>query len=443
MILRAPTLFLVLTISAFTYADRCRESVAVLGSESGNGSESESVTRDVLIREMALFYSEVLQDRTLLPVFELRLQEMATIERISPETLREEIEVLASNPTVQRDLREEREEQKARERSRLYLALEPYLARLGRADREVIERELLVPGLVTPLSTGEVAFHFRGKHRFKIGNENFYGEREGAMKSHSFGPKNSFAVGQVPVTQLMYLLAALGEEGVDATPSDEAGVPGKIVLHLKGGTYAIQPNHPVVIVSLENARAHARRISKIVGEKYRLPNEIEWEFASRAGSETKYHFGDNPDQLGAYAWYGQNSGGQSHEVGQLQPNGYGLYDTLGNVLEWTSSEGFEAFPPFGAPPSNVTYSVVRGGDSRTPAQGVRSSYRARAAPQHGYRVIGFRLKRELRSDSQSIQAFAFGEPSRLQELRNRYLQTLRTAYRKMAGRLNVFRGTEK
>ena len=67
---------------------------------------------------------------------------------------------------------------------------------------------------------------------------------------------------------------------------------------------------------------------------YRLPTEAEWEYACRAGSISKYFFGDNENELEKFAWYSKNSKGAYHKVGQLQPNAFGLYDMLGNVAEW-------------------------------------------------------------------------------------------------------------
>ncbi|MHC4167776.1 MAG: SUMF1/EgtB/PvdO family nonheme iron enzyme [Planctomycetota bacterium] len=92
------------------------------------------------------------------------------------------------------------------------------------------------------------------------------------------------------------------------------------------------PEHPMYYVSW----AEAAEFCKKLGRKFRLPTEAEWEYACRAGSRTRFHYGDDPNEseLSQYAWWWDNSDGQTHPVGQKKPNAWGLHDAHGNVREW-------------------------------------------------------------------------------------------------------------
>ena len=70
------------------------------------------------------------------------------------------------------------------------------------------------------------------------------------------------------------------------------------------------------------------------GAGYRIPTDVEWEHACRAGAKTSYHFGDQEEDLPPHAWHKVNCEGRTHGVGKLQPNAFGLYDMHGNVREW-------------------------------------------------------------------------------------------------------------
>jgi formylglycine-generating enzyme required for sulfatase activity len=156
------------------------------------------------------------------------------------------------------------------------------------------------------------------------------------------------------------------------------------------------PNRPVERVSWEDAQAFIGHLNTREGHtRYRLPTEAEWEYAACAGSTTLYYFGDDSSRLGEYAWYGENAGGQTHPVGTLQPNAWGLYDMHGNVWEWVqdwySTYTTEAVTdPQG--PASGSSRVLRGGSWSDGAWHCRSAYRD-CAPGYRSDNLGFRLLR--------------------------------------------------
>jgi formylglycine-generating enzyme required for sulfatase activity len=152
---------------------------------------------------------------------------------------------------------------------------------------------------------------------------------------------------------------------------------------------------PVERVSWDDAKEFLRKLNQANdGFIYSLPSEAQWEYAARAGT-TGLWAGD----LEAMGWYGQNSSGKTHPVGQKQPNAFGLYDMHGNVKEWC--EGWygpysagDVTDPIGA--STGKYRVLRGGSYGNSAGYTRSAFRFGDAPEGSDSWSGFRLLGRLK-----------------------------------------------
>jgi formylglycine-generating enzyme required for sulfatase activity len=133
-----------------------------------------------------------------------------------------------------------------------------------------------------------------------------------------------------------------------------------------------------------------------------LPSEAEWEYAARAGTGVRWSFGDDESRLALHAWFAGNSGGQTHPVGQLQPNGFGLYDMHGNVWEWIEDcyrESYHGAPTNGSAwaSSDCNSRVLRGGSWLKFPYDLRSAARYRSAPAYRDRYSGFRVARTITS----------------------------------------------
>ncbi len=129
---------------------------------------------------------------------------------------------------------------------------------------------------------------------------------------------------------------------------------------------------------------------------YRLPTEAEWEYACRAGTRTRWSFGDEQSELDRFAWYGGNSGLQPQPVGRKEPNPWGLHDLHGNVWEWVE----DRYGPYSAGPqidptgpTTGNFRAFRGGSYLNVPRALHSAHRVGFEPARRDGGCGFRCVR--------------------------------------------------
>ena len=209
---------------------------------------------------------------------------------------------------------------------------------------------------------------------FYMGSE----ESDDEKPVHKVKIKNPFYLGTYPVAQREWKAV------MRSNPSDFKG-----------------DDLPVEGVPWDNVQEFIMKLNeKEDTDKYRLPSEAEWEYACRAGTTTRYSFGDSKSELDDYAWYDKNSGSKTHLVGQKKPNPWGLYDMHGNVHEWVQDEWHDSYD--GAPTDGSAWEsgdgasrVIRGGGWRRRAGDCRPADRGRLDPRNRGLSLGFRLLQEL------------------------------------------------
>jgi formylglycine-generating enzyme required for sulfatase activity len=160
---------------------------------------------------------------------------------------------------------------------------------------------------------------------------------------------------------------------------------------------------PVINVSWNDAVAYTEWLSRKSRQRYRLPTDAEWEYAARASTGTRFWWGDEAGEVRANCegcgslWDGE----QTARVGRFPPNGFGLYDTAGNVFEWVHDCYDSSFADAPADGSALDKPgcgkrVIRGGAWSFPATEIRSANRWRDFPTRHSDDTGFRIVRELR-----------------------------------------------
>ena len=172
-------------------------------------------------------------------------------------------------------------------------------------------------------------------------------------------------------------------------------------------------DYPAVYISWHDAQKFIRRLNMEADSNvYRLPTEAEWEYACRAGTTTRWSFGDDESQLTHYAWYDSNAKdvdkNYAHKVGKKRANPWGLYDIHGNVTEWVqdlNQADYYTESPTVDPTGPATGSsrVARGGAIGNLARGVWSVDRGGNTPDFRGYYTGFRLLRQVNAFGKDMQ----------------------------------------
>jgi formylglycine-generating enzyme required for sulfatase activity len=157
---------------------------------------------------------------------------------------------------------------------------------------------------------------------------------------------------------------------------------------------------PVTNISWNEARQYVVWLEGLTGRPYRLLSEAEWEYAARAGTATRFFFGDDDAVAGTYVVYYLNSGHETKPVGTKHPNAFGLFDMYGNVWQWCedpSHPNYRGAPVDGSAwqDSDTSLRILRGGSWYDNTDRLRSAGRNREPPSLRAYNIGFRVARTL------------------------------------------------
>ncbi|HZT02872.1 MAG TPA: SUMF1/EgtB/PvdO family nonheme iron enzyme [Steroidobacteraceae bacterium] len=229
----------------------------------------------------------------------------------------------------------------------------------------------------------------------------------------------SFAIGKYDVTRGEYaaFVRETGHPAGDGCGADSYSWRKRPELSWENPGFRQTDRDPVVCVSWQDANGYIawlngklRRSSSASNTgPYRLPSESEWEYAARAGTQTRFWWGDDDAATPDHAWYKENAGGTTHPVGMKAANAFGLYDAVGNVWQWTADCYAGSYS--GAPASgranetgvidprpkgtHVCMRVDRGGSWFFGPWALRSATRERNPVDFRDTYMGFRVARTL------------------------------------------------
>ena len=175
----------------------------------------------------------------------------------------------------------------------------------------------------------------------------------------------------------------------EVTQEEWEAVMGKNPSYFKGA------KRPVEKVSYKDCEEFIRRLNALTGIEFMLPSEAQWEYAARGGNMSKGYKYSGSNDLNSVAWYTDNSGSETHPVGQKQPNELGLYDMSGNVWEWCSDAWYSYDSNSATDPKHKgdtgSNRVFRGGSWSGNAGYCRVSFRSSNGPGGSSSNLGLRL----------------------------------------------------
>ena len=185
------------------------------------------------------------------------------------------------------------------------------------------------------------------------------------------------------------------EQGAGASAFPGPGLMWDKDANWKNMGFVQADDHPIVCVTLNDAKAFCNWLSKKEGRTYTIPSEAQWEYCCRAGMQTPFSFGNDILLMGRHGWFERNSQMKTHPVGAKEPNAWGLFDMHGNASEWTA-DWIGHYPevaqrdPIG--PASGSQHSFRGGAFTSPADFCRSSMRELGNGVDGASAgIGFRV----------------------------------------------------
>jgi formylglycine-generating enzyme required for sulfatase activity len=180
---------------------------------------------------------------------------------------------------------------------------------------------------------------------------------------------NTFYMGETEVTQALWK-AVMGSE-----PTHNGGWT------VESG---LGDNYPAYGISWNDIQKFMNKLNALTDKKFRLPTEVEWEFAARGGKKANGYLYAGSPRIEEVAWYNRNSGNITHEVKQLKPNELGLYDMSGNVWEW-------CVDLYDENANDATMRVLRGGGWNRNADRCQVTFRGKGGPDFRGSSHGFRL----------------------------------------------------